>query len=469
MLTLNWMARSLFGREAEGLGQPVREVVIDSRRAGPGSVFVALPGERVDGHDFVAAALSQGALGAIVSRPVAGLPLLSAAGGPEQVKGPVGLLVPDPLAALQALGAAWRQTLTLPVIGITGSVGKTTTKDVTAAVLSSRYRTLKTEGNLNNEIGLPLQLLRLRAEHEVAVLEMGFYAIGEIAQLCAWARPTIGIVNNVYAVHLERAGSIEAIVQGKGELVEALPADGIAILNADEPRVLGMAARTRARVMTYGLAEGADVRADQIVSRGLEGIRFRLHAAGERLMIKAPLLGAHSVHTALRAIAAGLALGLTWDEIVRGLQMPDVAQMRLSTLKGPNGSLLIDDTYNASPESTIAALNLLAELEGRKLAVIGDMLELGAEEERAHRLVGRRAREVVDVLITVGPRAHLIAHEAREAGLPAAAVIEVEDANEALSAVRRVLAPGDMVLLKASRGIALDRVARALSEEAGGC
>jgi UDP-N-acetylmuramoyl-tripeptide--D-alanyl-D-alanine ligase len=350
------------------------------------------------------------------------------------------------------------------VIGVTGSVGKTTSKELIAAVLSTRYRTFKSEGNYNNEIGLPLMLLKLTEAHERAVLELGFFQPGEIKFLCDLARPQVGVVNNVYAVHLERAGSIENIARGKAELVEALPPapEGVAVLNYDDPLVLAMRDQTRARVMTYGLDPAADVWADGIESLGLAGIHFHLHYRRETLHVRVPLLGRHSVHTALRAVAVGLSEGLTWQEIVEGLQSIGATQLRLVAVTGPKGSLILDDTYNASPESVVAALNLLDDLEGRRVAVLGDMLELGSQEEVAHRLVGRRAADVVDLLITVGPRARMIAAEARDAGLAPEAVTELADAGEALALLRQVIQPGDVILIKGSRGVRLDVIVPAL-------
>ncbi len=472
MLTLGLVIEALTGYQAAGGPQIITDVAIDSRHSIPGSLFVALPGDRTDGHYFVSAAFAKGAIAALVQRDMPAdfrvldlrepLTFERAANVPV----PVCLRVDATLPAMQTLAAFWRSRLDLRVIGVTGSVGKTTSKELIAAVLSARYRTLKTEGNYNNEIGLPLMLLKLTEAHERAVLEMGFYQAGEIAQLCAWARPQVGVVNNVYAVHLERAGSLEAIVQGKGELVEALPPDGVAILNRDDPRVMSMQARTRARVFTYGLDPAADLWADHIEGRGLQGVRFHLHHRRETLHLRVPLLGQHSVHTALRAAAVGLVEGLTWQEIVEGLQSIGAVQLRLAAVKGPGGSLLIDDTYNASPESTIAALNLLSEIEGRRVAVLGDMLELGPYEATGHRLVGRRARDVADVLIAVGPRARLIAEEARNAGLPAAAIAEFDTGDEALPFLRGLIGAGDVVLLKGSRGLRLDRLVRALGEDA---
>ncbi|MCC7362236.1 MAG: UDP-N-acetylmuramoyl-tripeptide--D-alanyl-D-alanine ligase [Anaerolineales bacterium] len=472
MLTLGHIVEALTGYQSAGGPQIITDVVIDSRLTIPGALFVALPGERVDGHAFVGAALAKGAHAALVQRDVS-----ASAGGPlpgqvldlrqpltyAQLTGlqlPVILRVDDTLKAMQTLAAFWRRRLSPRVIGVTGSVGKTTTKELVAAVLSTRYRTFKTEGNYNNEIGLPLMLLKLTEAHERAVLELGFYQIGEIKFLCDLAHPHIGVVNNIYPVHLERAGSLENIARGKGELVEALPPapGGVAILNYDDPLVLAMRSRTRARVVTYGLDPAADIWADNIESLGLAGIHFDLHHRNEALHVRVPLLGRHSVHTCLRAAAVGLVEELTWQEIIEGLQSVGAMQLRLVAVTGPHGSLILDDTYNASPESVVAALNLLHELEGRRIAVLGDMLELGSYEETGHRLVGRRAREVADFLITVGPRARMIADEARDAGLASAAIVELDDSAQALDHLRGLIRVGDVVLLKGSRGVKLDRI-----------
>lgn len=472
MLTLGHVLDALTGYQSGG-AQIITDTVIDARFAIPGALFVALPGEPTDGPDSVSAAFAKGAIAALVQRDIAGdfntldlrepVTYAQAANLPL----PVCLRVEDSLKAMQTLAAYWRGRLNPRIVGITGSVGKTTTKELIAAVLSTRYRTFKTEGNLSSEIGLPLTLLKLTEAHECAVLEMGFYQSGDFKRLCDLARPQVGVVTNIYAVHLEQAGSIENIARGKSALVEVLPPlpEGVAVLNADDPWVLGMRDKTRARVFTYGLDPTADVWADSIESLGLEGVHFHLHHRQETLHLKVPLLGRHSVHTALRAIAVGLVEGLTWQEIVEGLQALGATQLRLVTLTGPDGSIILDDTYSASPESVIAALNLLQELEGRRVAVLGDMLELGSYEEAGHRLVGQRACEVVDLLVTIGPRAQIIADEARSAGLIAAAVVEFQEVDEALAYLRGRIGKGDVVLLKASREIRLDRIATAL--EAG--
>ncbi|MBI3242673.1 MAG: UDP-N-acetylmuramoyl-tripeptide--D-alanyl-D-alanine ligase [Chloroflexi bacterium] len=473
MLTLSHILEALTGIPLAGGQQVIADVVVDSRLAIPGALFVALSGERTDGHSYLSAAFAKGAAAALVEKETPDFYTLDlrepvtfdmAAG----FKIPVCLRVTSTLAALQTAAQFWRSRLNPRVVGVTGSVGKTTTKEIIAAVLGTRFRTLKSEGNFNNEIGLPLTLLRLSEAHEHAVLEMGFYEIGEIALLCSLARPHVGVVNNVYPVHLQRAGSIENIVQGKGELVEALPPapDGVAVLNYDEPLVMSMARRTQARVFTYGLDPQADIWASEVTGLGLDGIHFQLHytRARETLHVRFPMLGRHSVHTALRAVAVGLTEGLTWQEIIEGLQGIEAqSQLRLYAVSGPGRSLILDDTYNASPESMIAALNLLDDMEARrKVAVLGDMLELGEYEDEGHRLVGRRAGDVADLLITIGIRAETIAAEAMDVGLPASRIIKVPDRASALQYLREQLREGDLVLVKGSHGMRLDRLVNAL-------
>lgn len=451
------------------------EAVIDSRLATPDSLFVALSGEKVDGHDFLADAVARGARAALVRRDrAAGLAieqpfaLIEPNGTGLETATPAAVLlimVEDPLAALHRLAIYHRAMFAPKVIGITGSVGKTSTKEVAAAVLRRRYRTLKNPRSYNNESTLPLTLLQLDSSHEVAVLEMGAYVPGDIALLAQLARPHIGIVTNVGPSHIERMGSIETVARTKSELVRALPADGYAILNIDDPRVRAMAEVTPAQPFLYGLDPAANLWADQIESRGLSGISFRAHFAGEEVVLKLPLLGQHSVHTALAAAAPALLLGLGWDAIVDGLR-DESAQLRLLAVDGVAGSTLIDDTYNASPASSLAALNLLAELDGRRIAVMGDMLELGSVEEEAHRTVGRRVAEVAQLLITVGRRARWIADEARISGMPQGAIQSVDTNRNAIELLSDILGAGDYVLIKGSRGAAMEEIVAALQQPA---
>ena len=445
----------------------ITEAVIDSRQVIPGSLFVAIPGEQADGHDFIGEAFKRGASFALIQKDVDAsfrtLDLRSARSAESFTEGdfaiPLCLRVENTVAALQQIARYWRRKLDLRVIGITGSVGKSTTKEMATEVLSTRYRTLKSPGNLNNEIGLPLTVLRLSSGHQRAVLEMGFYIPGEIAFLCDIALPQVGVVTNIGTVHAERAGSQEAIARGKAELVQALPPapEGVAILNFDDPWVRKMEEKTKARVFFYGLSPEAHLWADGVVGLGLDGIRFRLHYAGETLHVKIPLIGRHSVHTALRAAAVGLVEGMNWQEILEGL-MQGHTQLRLAAVRSQTGALLLDDTYNASPESMLAALNLLDELDGRKVAVLGDMLELGPYERGGHEMVGLRAAQVANVLLTLGERAHIFAEAARRAGMKKSSILEFNDFNSLVEWLKANLTKDDAVLIKGSHGLRMDRI-----------
>jgi UDP-N-acetylmuramoyl-tripeptide--D-alanyl-D-alanine ligase len=427
-----------------------RDVVIDSRQARRGDFFVALRGERTDGQEFAADAVERGARGLLLREAVDGLP-------PDVTL----FVVPDTLLALQRLAAGRRDRRRTKVVGITGSVGKTTTKEIVAAVLGVKYRVLKSEANYNNEIGLPLTLLKLTNQHQRAVLEMGMYALGEIRTLCEIARPEIGVVTNVGPVHLERLGSMEAIAAAKAELLESLPPHGFAVMNADDPFVRTMADRTRARPLFYGLAEGAGVRATDVSSRGLDGVSFRLHYEGRSIAVETKLPGRHIVSNALAAAAVGLADGLSLEDVAAGLATADV-QVRIRTQVGRNGATLIDDTYNASPASMLAALDLLAEIPGRRIAVLGDMAELGVASKEGHLTVGRRAAETADVIHAVGVEAALIAQAARDTGHRD--VHHWSTKEEASGALSTGLRADDVVLLKASRAMAFETLVEALKE-----
>ena len=459
----------------------VHAVVVDSRKVTPGVVFVAEATGSRDGHEFIPDALGKGAVAVIMearglahATSLTKLQMVDAAGQPtgapvltaslQAAPTPLAIVVDDSLKALQRLARFWREQMPARIIGITGSVGKTTTKELVATVLSTRYATIKSEASYNNEIGLPLTLLRLRPHHQRAVLEMGCYVPGDIRFLSDIALPHIGVITNVGPSHLERMGSMEAIANTKAELIEALPPDGVAILNGDDARVRGLRDRTRARTVMYGLTPDCDVWADDLDSRGLEGIAFRVHAQGESLRVRVPLLGLHSVHTALRAIAVGLSDGMTWEEIIAGLNAePD--QIRLVVVPGVHGSTILDDTYNASPDSGLAALNLLKEMPGRRIAVLGDMLELGAYEAEGHELVGCRAAEVAQRLIAVGERSRHIAEAARSCGMRADAVEWFATNDEALAALRDELQAGDFVLVKGSRGVQMETIVAGLAAD----
>ncbi|MDA1010753.1 MAG: UDP-N-acetylmuramoyl-tripeptide--D-alanyl-D-alanine ligase, partial [Chloroflexi bacterium] len=370
-------------------GLEFQRAIIDSRQATAGDLFVALPGAHADGHDFAAAAAAAGAQAILASRPV------------EDIGTAPVILVDDTLAALQELAAAWRAALPVEVVGITGSVGKTTTKAITAAILAAAYRVQANPLNYNNEISVPLCLLELRPETERAVIEMGMYTTGEIARLCTWARPRTGIVLNVGPTHLERAGSREAIARAKRELPEALPAGGVAILNVDDPVVREMAPHTAAHVTWFGTDADADVRASYVESLGADGFLFTLHYEDRSRRVAVRLPGAHLVSNVLAGAAAGLVDGIPFDRVVEAIEALAVPT-RLRIIERSDGTRIVDDTYNAQPASMIAALDLLDRMPGRHVALLGDMLELGEASRYEHERVGERAGEVLDALVTIG-------------------------------------------------------------------
>ncbi len=469
MLTLADVTEALTDTRLEA-AVIITEAAVDSRQVIPGSLFVALPGERTDGHDFLQQAFQKGAGYALVQRDVPDtFRVLDLRGGIDaaampDLTPPLCLRVENSLAALQRIARFWRRKLNLRVIGITGSVGKSTTKEVVAQVLSQRYRTLRNPGNLNNEIGLPLTMLRLGPGYERAVLEMGFYVPGEISFLCDIALPQVGVVTNIGTVHAERAGSQEAIARGKAELVQSLPPapEGTAILNFDDPYVRKMEEKTKARVFFYGLSPESHLWADQVEGLGLDGIRFRLHHEGETLHVHLPMIGRHSVETALRAAAVGLVEGMNWQDILGGLGQGHT-QLRLVAVRSESGALILDDTYNASPESMLASLNLLSELDAqRRIAVLGDMLELGPYERQGHEMVGLRAAQVADVLVTLGPRAHVMAEAARRAGMKPGSIVEFEDSMDAIRWLQENLTAKDAALVKGSHGLRMDRIIAAV-------
>jgi UDP-N-acetylmuramoyl-tripeptide--D-alanyl-D-alanine ligase len=451
-LTADDLRRLTGGRLVRRSERLVRGAAVDSRLVQPGELFAALTGERTDGHVFLREAVGAGAAALLVAR----------APGPAELEalGDVTVVqVPDVLVGLGAVAAGWRSRFDPLVVGVTGSYAKTSTKEAIVAVLEPSLPTLGSEGNQNNEIGLPLTLLRLGPEHRAAVLEMGMYAGGEIADLARMARPRIGVVTAVAGVHLSRMGSIAAIERAKAELVEALPSDGVAVLNQDDRRVRRMAERTAARVLGYGFSADADVAASDVGSAGFSGMRFTLRLPGPagrstRLAASIPSLGRLSVHNALAGAAVGVAAGLTGSAIVAALARGWAAPHR-GEIHRLGRITIIDDAYNASPPSVVAALDLLAGLPGRRVAVLGEMLELGRGSALGHRDVGTAAAATCDLLVVVGAGAHPIAVGALDAGLDRSRVIEVRDRESALDFLAKRLQPDDVVLVKASNGIEL--------------
>jgi alanine racemase len=432
----------------------------DSRIIRRGQLFVAVVTERADGHAHPLDAVRAGAGGALTQKPFD----LSEWGG-------TCVVVPDTRVAMQQWARLIVRKQGLTVIGITGSVGKTTAKEAIAAVLSGETPVFRNRANYNGLFGLPIALSEITPEQRVAVLEMAADHFGEIRRLTEIARPDIAVVTTVEPAHLETFGSLDAIAREKGELVAALPADGLAILNADDPRVAGMAALAPGRVLTYGTADAAagracpDICADRVLP-GRDGVSFTVDTPAGRRRMTIPLLGRHQMHAALAAIAVGLARGLDLGVIAERLAAMPRVPGRLNPLPGARGSLILDDSYSSSPAAAEAALDTLAALEGRrKVAVLGDMLELGAFEAAGHEQVGRKAAAVVDLLVTRGNRARRIGEAAREAGLPEERVVVTYTAEDAARAVMTDLGPGDIALVKGSLATRMEQIVRLLMEE----
>lgn len=469
MINLKDIVLALTDKTSPLLDLQISSVVIDSLQASQGSLFIALPGEQTDGHDYVQNAFDNGAVLAFVHKRMPDhlqtLDLRQESINPEHInfERPLCLFVEDTLGALQTFAAYWRVNHPVRTIGITGSVGKTTTKELTASLLSQKFNVLKNPGNRNNEIGLPLTLLELEESHEYAVLEMGFYVPGEIRTLCEIAQPQVGVLTNIGTVHAERAGSQEIIAKGKAELVEMLPPgpEGVAVLNMDDAYVSAMAGKTRADIFSYGIEQEADLTAVNVESRGLKGLSLDLVFHGEPHRVHSPLLGEFSAYTILRAVAVALTEGLDWEAIEAGIAASKInLRMRQFTLQ--NGAVILDDTYNASPASTLAALKLLGNLEGRRIAILGDMLELGPYERSGHADVGRFAAKIADILILVGERSRTIAESALEAGFPEKHIHWYPTAKEAKDTAEQVVQSGDVVLIKGSNSMCMDQITATL-------
>ena len=453
MFTLARLLAATAGRVVRGTADPALTFAggaFDSRILTPGTLFFALRDAR-DGHDFVSDAIARGALGAVVERVPPDVPasalLIEVASSPH---------------ALRRLAESLRDDHPIPAVGITGNVGKTTTKQAAVAALGARYRVLASESSYNNEIGVPLTWLEIEPSHEIAVVELGFYVPGEIADLCRLVRPRIGVITRIpdRPVHYSRTPSVEAIAAGKAELIEALPSDGVALLNADDARVRALGPRTRARVVLYGRSEDAELRATHVRDAGLEGVEFTVSYRGATAVATMPVPGEHMVTAGLAALGVAVESGVPLDEAALALSTMEPAAHRMNVRRGDE-VVVIDDSYNASPAAVTAALALLRRLEGRRIAVLGDMRELGALSDVAHRDAGREAAESADALVGVGDLAETMVRSARDAGLREAH--HAADAGEALVVLRRLLRPGDTVLVKGSRALGLDEVADELA------
>lgn len=458
MLTVQEVVRALHGALVGGdLGVPVTGVSIDSRSLEVGEAFFAIRGYRLDGHAFVGDAAARGASCLVVHHLPDEIPLHV----------PV-ILVEDTTRALGRLALFHRNRFSVPVVAVTGSNGKTTTKEMVAAILAGLGPVLKSEASFNNQWGLPLTLLRLRSEHQAVALELGANQHGEIATLAGIARPSVGIVTTVAAAHTEFFGSLEEVQREKSSLVRAIPPEGCVILNGDDARVREMVSGARCPVLFYGMSAEADVRALGPIDETVDGVSFTLAIRGVRSPVRLAFAGRHNVSNALAGAAAGTALGLALPQIVQGLE-------RARPLKGrcvwrrAGAVRILDDTYNANPAAVQAALAVLARARGagRILVALGDMLELGETAEAAHRDVGRKVAQLGAVeFVGVGPLARHAVAAAREAGLSESH--HAETTEDAVALLLKRLAPGDYLLVKGSRGMRMERVVDALVARLGG-
>jgi UDP-N-acetylmuramoyl-tripeptide--D-alanyl-D-alanine ligase len=467
-----------FASEARAAGYS-----IDSRTVRPGELFFAVRGQRLDGHDYVRSALDAGAAAAIIS-------LGRQQEFPAEYR-PRLIVVPDPLQALQTLAAAVRQLWGGPVVAITGSSGKTTSKQMIASLLRTRFRVLENVGNLNNQFGLPLSLLRLNAETEIGVFEMGMSAPGEIRLLANLARPAVGVVTNVGAAHLEFFSNVQAIARAKFELVESLGADDWAVLNSDDPRVAAFGARFHGHLLYYGRGDSADLRADDLWPTADGGYEFRipppthrgitpgaawkgkreiepLRTTPSKVLFRLPLIGRHNVSNVLAALGVSYLFGIRPPALVDAVAQLAPARQRGEKVLLASGALVVDDCYNSNPAALEAMLAAVAEIPARRrFAVLGGMMELGATSDQLHHRCGRRVAELgFDGLIAVGDPARPIAAGAHAAGLAEAAIEQCATAEDAGDRLQGRLAEGDVVLLKASRAVHLERIWKHLGPRA---
>jgi UDP-N-acetylmuramoyl-tripeptide--D-alanyl-D-alanine ligase len=462
-LDVVWIARAVAGRPAGGdPGRVVERVVIDSRVVAPGDLFVALRGPRFDGHDFVADVVARGAAAVVVDRAWASR-RLEVAGGAAAIE------VDDTLQALQALGRAVREAAGTRVVAITGSAGKTTTKEAIAAFLATRFRVVKNKGNLNNHIGLPLSLIDLRTRPDMAVMELGMNHAGEISTLVTIAEPDVRVWTNVGDAHIGFFASPDAIADAKAEILERAHAGTLLVCNADDRRVMARVGRFAGRTVTFGFTRDAHVQARDVEDLGLDGMRCRLvTSAGER-EIQTPLLGRGNLSNVLAATAVALDAGVPLDDIATAAAALRPADRRGVVRALRDGIRLVDDSYNSSPSALRRSLEMIAHetRAARKVAVLGEMLEHGEHATALHRESGRRAAEAgVSLLFVIGGApARELADAAVVAGLPGSAVSWFEKSDQATEAVVAAVRPGDVVLVKGSRGIRTDVVADRIAAE----
>lgn len=438
--------RAASGLEAKG-------IVLDSRKVEQGFVFLATVGEKVDGHKFIPEVFEKGAIGVICEKE------------PEKPGGPC-IVVKDSFAALRDIAEFYRQQMSVPVVGITGSVGKTSTKEFIAAVLSEKYKTHKTEGNFNNEVGVPLTLFAMPEDTQAAVVEMGINHFGEMHRLSRIAKPDICVMTNIGQCHLEFLGSRDGILRAKSEIFDFMNPEGIVCVNGDDDKLVTIEEVHGKRPVRFGFGKENDIYADEIVSRGLFGSTAMIHTGEQSFAVSVPLPGLHMVMNALAATAVGLQMGLTTEQIAAGIASVQAVNGRSRVVQAGD-KVVIDDCYNANPVSVKAAVDLLGLAFGRKVAILGDMFELGEKEQEMHAEVGAyAAKKGVDVLVCAGALSEKMYQAAKEAGMEEA--YHFADKDALLLKLPEILQPGDSVLVKASHVMGFEKIVKSLEEGIAG-
>nr|WP_294666641.1 UDP-N-acetylmuramoyl-tripeptide--D-alanyl-D-alanine ligase [uncultured Blautia sp.] len=434
---------------ADSLKQEISSITTDSRKAEPGTLFVPIVGERVDAHKFIPQVMEAGALATLSERTL------------ENADFPY-IKVESSLQAVKDIAEFYLQQLQIPVVGITGSVGKTSTKEVIASVLKEKYRTLKTQGNFNNELGLPLTVFRLRDEDQIAVLEMGISDFGEMTRLAKIARPDTCVITNIGTCHLENLGDRDGVLKAKTEIFKYLKKDGHIVLNGDDDKLCTVKEYEGIKPVFFGMESDKEIYADEIASRGLKGMTCRIHVGEESFKVDIPMPGIHMVYNALAATAVGRIYGLTLEQIRRGIETLEAISGRFHMIE-TDRFLIVDDCYNANPMSMKASLDVLKDGAGRKVAILGDMGELGEDEAQLHAEVGEHAAKCgIDVCICTGPLSANIARRAKEN--PNLTVIEEPDRDSLLAHLNSYVQSGDTILVKASHFMQFEKVVAALRE-----
>lgn len=454
-LTLEEIVKATGGKPiGESFCDEIVGISTDSRSIEQGNLFIPLIGENFDGHDYIGSAFERGAVLSLAERKT------------ENFPGKPLIVVENTLKALQDLASYYRGKFSIPFVGITGSVGKTSTKEMVSAVLGQKFNVLRNEGNLNNEIGLPLTVFKLEQGHEAAVLEMGMSGFGEISVLTSIVKPRVGIITNIGISHIEKLGSRQNILKAKLELLEGMTPDDLLIINGDDVMLSGVKGLLSQRTVSYGLEEGADYIAYNINSLGEEGLNFDVTVDGKDYTVYVPSPGVHNVYNALAAIACGYELGIPMEDIIEGVSKFSPGKMRLNIIKA-NGLKVLNDTYNSSPQSVRAALSVLEEIESnRRIAVLGDMLELGEWTNSSHTEVGRFAADMhLDYIVTVGSAAANIVKGAIESGFSTERAASFENNTDALNYLLAILQKGDTVLIKGSRGMKMEEIVNSLTAE----